>query len=69
MYGFWLNSQEKCGQARGKKVGHDSEHNFKEDDSFALEVNEKLNEESSHHLDARSNELAVSESVFIPKMW
>ncbi|XP_016485807.2 la-related protein 6B [Nicotiana tabacum] len=53
-----LRHTEKCGQARGKKAGHESEHNFKEDDGFALEVNEKLNEESSHHLDARSNELA-----------
>ncbi|OIS97582.1 PREDICTED: la-related protein 6B-like isoform X2 [Nicotiana attenuata] len=53
-----LRHTEKCGQARGKKVGHESEQNFKEDDGFALEVNEKLNEESSHHLDARSNELA-----------
>ncbi|MCE3051901.1 hypothetical protein HAX54_051168 [Datura stramonium] len=50
-------SQGKSGQARGKNVGHESEHNFKGDDSFALEVNEKLNEESHHHIDAKSNEL------------
>ncbi|XP_049415349.1 la-related protein 6B-like [Solanum stenotomum] len=52
-----LRSSEKSGQAQGKKAGHESE-NFKGDDGSALEVNEKLNEESSHHIDAKSNELA-----------
>lgn len=60
-----MNLQEKSGQAQGKKAGHDSE-NFKGDDGSALEVNEKLNEESRHHIDAKSNELAVSESPSIP---
>ncbi|XP_055820072.1 la-related protein 6B [Solanum dulcamara] len=53
-----LRSTEKSGQAQGKKAGHESEHNFKGDDGFTLEVNEKLNEESRHHIDAKSNELA-----------
>ncbi|XP_015084678.1 la-related protein 6B [Solanum pennellii] len=52
-----LRSSEESGQAQGKKAGHDSE-NFKGDDGSALEINEKLNEESRHHIDAKSNELA-----------
>ncbi|KAK4729492.1 hypothetical protein R3W88_022480 [Solanum pinnatisectum] len=52
-----LKSSEKSGQAQGKKAGHESE-NFKGDDGSALEINEKLNEESHHHIDAKSNELA-----------
>ncbi|XP_059304555.1 la-related protein 6B-like isoform X1 [Lycium ferocissimum] len=51
-------STGKSGEARGKKVSHESEPDFKGDDGFALEVNEKLNEESCHHIDAKSNELA-----------
>ncbi|CAN4076969.1 unnamed protein product [Withania somnifera] len=57
-----LKSTGKPGQAQGKKAGHDSELNSKGDDGFALEVNEKLNEESRHHIDAKSNELAEDHS-------
>ncbi|KAJ8533602.1 hypothetical protein K7X08_006926 [Anisodus acutangulus] len=53
-----LRSSGKSGEAQGKKVGHESEQNFKGDDGFALEVNEKLNEESCRSIDAKSNELA-----------
>lgn len=53
-----IRSTGKSGQAQGKKAGYESEHNSKGDDGFALEVNEKVNEESRHHIDAKSNELA-----------
>ncbi|KAF3645626.1 La-related protein 6B [Capsicum annuum] len=51
-----LKSIAKSGQAQGKKAGHETEQNFKGDDG--LEVNKTLNEESRHHIDAKSNELS-----------
>ncbi|KAJ8551483.1 hypothetical protein K7X08_021498 [Anisodus acutangulus] len=48
----------KSGQARVKKVGHKSEVNFSEEDDVALELNEKHDGDSSHHVDAQSNDVA-----------
>ncbi|KAK4343894.1 hypothetical protein RND71_036988 [Anisodus tanguticus] len=53
-----LKRAAKSGQARVKKVGHESELNFKEEDDFALELNEKNDGESSHHVDMQSNDVA-----------
>ncbi|MCD7466459.1 hypothetical protein HAX54_003195 [Datura stramonium] len=53
-----LRHADKSGQARVKKVGHESDLNFKEDDNFALERNEKHDGDSSHHVDVQSNDAA-----------
>lgn len=49
-----------------KKVGHESDLNFKEDDENALELNEKHDGDSSHHVDVQSNDVAVSDvAIFL----
>lgn len=60
IYEFWLNSQGKSGQNRGKKVGHESVLNFKEEDAFGSEASEKHNEDLWHHFDTHLSDLAVS---------
>lgn len=53
-----LRRAAKSGQARVKKVGHESDPNSKEDDDVALELNEKHDGDSSHHVDVQSNDVA-----------
>ncbi|XP_055802312.1 la-related protein 6B-like isoform X2 [Solanum dulcamara] len=53
-----LRRAAKSGQARVKKLGHESDLNFKEDDENALELNEKHDGDSSHHVDVQSNDVA-----------
>lgn len=53
-----LRRAAKSGQARLKKVGHESDLNFKEDDDLAFELNEKHDGDSSHHVDLQSNDVA-----------
>ncbi|XP_015166698.1 la-related protein 6B-like isoform X2 [Solanum tuberosum] len=53
-----LRRTAKSGQSRVKKVGHESDPNFKEDDDVALELNEKHDGDSSHHVDVQSNDVA-----------
>ncbi|TMW89357.1 hypothetical protein EJD97_017294 [Solanum chilense] len=53
-----LRRAAKSGQARVKKVGHESDPNSKEDDDVALELNEKHEGDSSHHVDVQSNDVA-----------
>ncbi|XP_016434331.1 la-related protein 6B-like [Nicotiana tabacum] len=48
----------KCGQNRGKKVGHESELNLKEEDAFGSEASEKHNEDLWHHFDTHLSDLA-----------
>ncbi|XP_016436704.1 la-related protein 6B [Nicotiana tabacum] len=52
-----LRRTAKSGQAQEKKVGHESGLNFKEDDDFASELNEKHEEESPCHFE-QSNDVA-----------
>lgn len=63
IYRFWLNSQGKSGQTRGKKIGYESEVSFKEDDTSS-EASEKHSDDLWHHLDAHLNDLAVSVVIF-----
>uniref|UniRef100_A0A0V0IE44 Putative la-related protein 6B-like n=1 Tax=Solanum chacoense TaxID=4108 RepID=A0A0V0IE44_SOLCH len=53
-----LRRTAKSGQARVKKVGHESDPNSKEDDDVAFELNEKHDGDSSHHVDVQSNDVA-----------
>ncbi|PHU24602.1 La-related protein 6B [Capsicum chinense] len=53
-----LRPAAKSGQARGKKAGHESDRNFKEDDDIALELTEKHDGDSSHHVDMQNNDVA-----------
>ncbi|XP_059277464.1 la-related protein 6B-like [Lycium ferocissimum] len=53
-----LRPAAKSGQARVKKAGHESELNVKEDDDSALELNEKHDGDSSHHVDVQSSDVA-----------
>lgn len=48
-----------------KKVGHESDPNSKEDDDVALELNEKHDGDSSHHVDVQSNDVAVSDVAML----
>ncbi|XP_015166697.1 la-related protein 6B-like isoform X1 [Solanum tuberosum] len=57
-----LRRTAKSGQSRVKKVGHESDPNFKEDDDVALELNEKHDGDSSHHVDVQSNDVAEDHS-------
>lgn len=61
-----LRRAAKSGQARVKKVGHESDLNFKEDD-LALELNEKHDGDSSHHVDVQSNDTAEEHGRVVKK--
>ncbi|KAJ8561239.1 hypothetical protein K7X08_027429 [Anisodus acutangulus] len=53
----------KSGQTRGKKVGHESELNIKEDDTSGSEVSEKHTDDLWHHFDSHLNDLAEEHGI------
>ncbi|KAK4354848.1 hypothetical protein RND71_027042 [Anisodus tanguticus] len=53
----------KSGQTRGKKVGHESELNFKEDDTSGSEASEKHTDDLWHNFDSHLNDLAEEHGI------
>ncbi|XP_060173737.1 la-related protein 6B-like [Lycium barbarum] len=53
----------KSGQTRGKKVGYESELNFKDDDTSGSEASEKHNDDLWHHFDTHLNDLAEEHGI------
>ncbi|PHU01505.1 La-related protein 6B [Capsicum chinense] len=53
----------KSGQTRGKKVGYESDHILKDDDTPQSDISEKHTDDLWHHIDSHLNDLAEEHGI------